>query len=170
MPILFILLIIIPVIEIYFFILIGGMIGVWPTISLIILTAILGAFFIKREGLHILTTMRDELAASKIPMQKIIEGVCVLLAGALLLTPGFMTDAIGFLLIIRPTRRLIGEEIITWIIGKIGFSFLSGGFTNHRNGSYDTATTKKYGEAKHTDEAVTTVEYEEVIDIKKHDK
>ena len=104
MPLLlFVLFVGVPLIEIALFIEIGGALGTGRTLALIVATALLGAFVARRQGLAVLQNLRNGAA----PLPELMHGVLILLAGACLITPGFFTDALGFLLLWRPTRRIL---------------------------------------------------------------
>ncbi len=102
---LFLLFLVVPIVEIYLLITVGGLIGVMPTILLVILTAILGALLLRYQGFMTFQRVQGELAQGQIPAMALMEGVVLLLAGALLLTPGFFTDAIGFVCLVPLLRR-----------------------------------------------------------------
>jgi len=95
----------VPVVEIAVFIQVGGLIGLWPTIATVILTAVIGTTLLRRQGISILFRIQENLEANRMPVQELFDGICLVLAGALLLTPGFVTDALGFLLFVPPLRR-----------------------------------------------------------------
>ena len=99
--------ILIPVIEIFLFIKIGGQIGAFNTISLIFITAILGIIYARYEGLNTLKSGFTHLVKNELPAYEIISGAAIALAALLLIIPGFATDIIGFILIIPFTRKLI---------------------------------------------------------------
>ena len=99
--------ILIPVIEIFLFIKIGAQIGAFNTISLIFLTAIIGIFYARYEGLNTLKSGFTQLVKNELPAYEIISGAIIAFAAVLLIIPGFMTDIIGFLLIFPLTRKLI---------------------------------------------------------------
>jgi UPF0716 protein FxsA len=107
----------VPVIEIGLFIQVGGFLGLWPTLAVVILTAVAGTALLRHQGLDTLRRVQENLAQDRLPVQEMFDGLCLLMAGALLLTPGFMTDAFGFLLFIPPFRaaaaRAIGRYILT---------------------------------------------------------
>ncbi|HEB63460.1 MAG TPA: membrane protein FxsA [Gammaproteobacteria bacterium] len=104
MKVLFLLFLIIPIIEIYLLIQVGSVIGAFYTILLIILTAIAGAFLLRIQGLATLRRVQEAVAMGKVPAMELLEGLMLLVGGALLLTPGFFTDALGFICLI-PTLR-----------------------------------------------------------------
>lgn len=99
----------IPVIEIYLFIQVGGWIGVWPTIAIVILTAFIGTSMLRQQGLATLARAQAEISQNRLPMREIFNGFCVLMGGVMLLTPGFLTDALGFTLLIPPLRSVLGR-------------------------------------------------------------
>ena len=99
--------ILVPIIEIYLFIKIGGQIGAFNTISLIFITAIIGVIYAKYEGLNTLRSGIGQLVKNELPAYEIISGAAITFAAVLLIIPGFATDALGFLLIFPLTRKLI---------------------------------------------------------------
>jgi len=101
----------IPVIEIYLFIQVGGWIGVWPTIAIVILTAFIGTSMLRQQGLATLARAQAEINQDRLPVREIFNGFCVLVGGVMLLTPGFLTDALGFALLIPPLRAIMGRFI-----------------------------------------------------------
>ncbi len=104
-PLLFLLFLVVPLFEIYLLIKAGSVIGALPTVALVVFTAVLGAFLLRLQGLSTMERMRANMMQGKLPAMEIMEGAALLVAGGLLLTPGFFTDAIGFLLLIPPLRR-----------------------------------------------------------------
>ena len=104
---LLILIITIPIIEIYLFIKIGTQIGAFSTISLIFITAILGVWYARYEGLNTLKSGVSQMLRNELPLYEIISGASIGIAAILLIIPGFVTDTIGFLLLIPVTRRLL---------------------------------------------------------------
>ena len=99
--------ILIPIIEIYLFIKIGAEIGAFTTISLIFITAIIGVYYAKYEGLNTLKSGFTQLVKNELPAYEIISGAAIAFAALLLIIPGFATDILGFLLILPITRKLI---------------------------------------------------------------
>ena len=104
--------ILIPIIEIYLFIEIGGQIGAFNTISLIFITAIIGVIYARYEGLNTLRSGFSQLIKNETPIYEIISGAAIAFAALLLIVPGFATDLFGFLLIFPLTRKLIFGKII----------------------------------------------------------
>ena len=107
---LFLALVAVPLIEIALFIEVGGWIGVWPTILLVLLTAIAGASMLRAQGIAAVRRLQAELERGGDPSPMIVHGAMLLFAGALLLTPGFLTDAVGFTLLVPKAR----DAIIAW--------------------------------------------------------
>ena len=103
----FLLIIAIPLIEIYLFIKIGTKIGAFNTISLILITAIIGVYYARYEGLNALKSGMAEIVKNKLPIYEIISGAALAFAAFLLILPGFATDTIGFLLIFPFTRKIL---------------------------------------------------------------
>lgn len=101
------LLLLIPFAEIAVYIKVGQHIGVWPTIGLTLLTAVLGIFLVRMQGMMLLMDVRSSVARGELPTQSAMEGIVLLVCGALLLVPGFISDALGFLGLIPPLRRLL---------------------------------------------------------------
>ncbi|WHX99589.1 FxsA family protein [Neobacillus sp. DY30] len=99
------LIIVIPAIDIGFLLLSGKTIGVLPTIAFIILTGVAGAYLAKREGLQTIKRAQEQLAYGQLPGESVLDGICILIGATLLLTPGFVTDLIGFLLLFPPSRK-----------------------------------------------------------------
>ncbi|MGB0713311.1 MAG: FxsA family protein, partial [Gammaproteobacteria bacterium] len=119
--VLLLLFIMIPVIEIYLFIQVGGVIGAPSTIALVIVTAIVGAALLRQQGLSTLMRVRTEMDRGQIPAMAMMEGVVLLICGAFLLTPGFFTDAVGFLGLIPFTRRaLLGVFMAKGVVRVVG--------------------------------------------------
>ena len=99
--------ILVPIIEIYLFIKIGSQIGAFNTISLILITAIIGVIYARYEGINTLRSGMMQIIKNQIPAHELISGAAIAFAAVLLIIPGFATDLIGFLLIIPITRKLI---------------------------------------------------------------
>ncbi len=108
-----ILIIVIPLIEIYLFIKIGSSIGAFNTISLILITAIVGVYYARYEGLNTLKSAMSQIVTNKLPIYEIISGAALAIASLLLILPGFATDLIGLLLIFPFTRRIIFKKVST---------------------------------------------------------
>ncbi len=120
----------IPIIEIAVFIQAGELIGLWPTIGVVILTAIIGTSLMRAQGLQTLAKAQNQMDQGEMPIGAMFDGICILVAGVLLLTPGFVTDTMGFLLLVPPLRQLVGAKLIMKLVqsGNIRTSFRAGGF------------------------------------------
>mgnify|MGYP001358736486 CR=1 FL=1 len=101
------LIILIPIVEIYLFIKIGSQIGAFTTISLIFITAVIGVYYARYEGLNTLKSGVSQLYRNQMPLFELMSGAALALAAILLILPGFATDILGFLIIFPLTRRLI---------------------------------------------------------------
>jgi UPF0716 protein FxsA len=118
----------VPVIEIALFIEIGGLIGLWWTIAIVILTAFAGTTLLRLQGLAVLQRAQESAARNELPVAEVFDGLCLLVAGVLLLTPGFFTDALGFLLFLPPFRRTAGRLIWSWLVRSGRVTVSGGGF------------------------------------------
>ena len=105
----------VPILEIALFIQVGGAIGLWPTLAIVILTALAGTVLMRLQGLHALSRLKQSLATGGDPVGPIAHGALILVAGVLLLTPGFFTDAVGLSLLVPPVR----ETLIRWGASKV---------------------------------------------------
>lgn len=102
---------VVPIIEIYFLIQVGSSIGAFPTVVLVVATAVIGAFLLRQQGMSTLSRFQNNLATGVLPANEMMEGVLLIVGGALLMTPGFVTDTIGFLCLIPFTRQFIVKQI-----------------------------------------------------------
>ena len=102
---LFVPFVLVPLIEIALFIQIGGLIGLWPTLAIVVITAIVGTALVRQQGVRAINELRGSINQLRDPTEPLAHGAMILIAGALLLTPGFFTDAVGFALLIPPVRR-----------------------------------------------------------------
>ena len=123
----------IPLIEIYLMIKIGGVIGAFNTIFLIFFTAITGIFFARLEGFRALRSGFQQLVKNELPIYEIISGAALAFAALLLILPGFLTDFIGFLLILPPTRKIIIKSFSSKIYKKKNKNFIEGEFEEIKN-------------------------------------
>jgi len=104
---LFLAFLIVPLIEIGLFIQVGDWIGLWPTLGIVVLTAVLGSWLVRSQGLMAMGKLRSSFSELQDPTKPLADGAMILFAGALLLTPGFFTDAIGFALLLPPVRAAV---------------------------------------------------------------
>ncbi len=105
----------VPLLEIYVLIQLGGLVGAVPTIAVVVLTAMVGAKLDQAQGLIALARVRAAMDRGEVPAVQLLEGVFLLVAGALLLTPGFFTDAVGFLALVPKLRR----RAIGWLLRRM---------------------------------------------------
>ena len=105
---------IVPLVEIYLLIQVGSVIGGIPTVFLVVFTAVLGALLLRQQGFATIGRVQASLARGEIPAVELLEGAMLILGGALLLTPGFFTDAIGFVFLIPLLRR----RFIMWAMNR----------------------------------------------------
>jgi UPF0716 protein FxsA len=116
---------VVPFVEIYLLLQVGSIIGAIPTIFLVVLTAVLGAGLLKQQGLATLQRFQASLAQGAIPAYEMVEGPILLVGGALLLTPGFVTDIMGFACLIPQLRRKIAQYVIENHLIQAGGPFQS---------------------------------------------
>ena len=108
---LFALFVAVPLIEIALFIQVGGAIGLWPTLAVVVVTAVLGTWLVRAQGRHAIGQLQRSFNALSDPTEPLAHGAMILFSGALLLTPGFFTDAVGFALLIPPVRSAVYHYI-----------------------------------------------------------
>lgn len=108
---LFVLFIIIPIVEIAVIIQVGDLLGMWPTVALVILSAWLGAKYVRQQGLATLQSVQTKMAQGEMPSNEIVTGLMLLVAGVLLVTPGFVTDIFGLSLLIPNVRKNIANQV-----------------------------------------------------------
>ena len=106
----FLLFIIIPIIEIAIFITVGSNIGILNTIAIILLTAVIGIYFVRRQGLTLLFSAQRNMTQGIMPTEEIKGGIFLLISGLLLITPGFFTDCVGFLMFLKPVQNFISQK------------------------------------------------------------
>ena len=140
---LFLIFLLVPLIEIYFLIQIGDVIGAGFTIFMVVLTALIGAALVRFQGLTTLARAQHEMRNDRMPAMEVIEGALLLLAGALLLIPGFVSDALGFLILIPPLRQRLIQR------------FLKHRVMPAEGRVYD-------GEARDADERIIDIEYKDM--------
>ena len=116
----------VPIIEIFLFIQVGDAIGTWPTIATVIITAFIGTQLLRSQGLATLSNLQNSVGAGQNPMDHIAHGAMILVAGVVLLTPGFFTDAVGFALLIPPVRAALIKAGAARMAGNVHV----GGFGN----------------------------------------
>lgn len=123
----FLLLVGVPLVELLLLIEVGGRIGPLATIVICIGTGVLGAQLARSQGSSVLARMRDEVNQGRVPAREIVDGVLILVAAALLLTPGYITDTIGMALLLPPIRALVRPGLVRWARARL-VTNVRGGF------------------------------------------
>lgn len=128
MPLLLVILfIVIPIAELYVIIQVGQLIGVVPTLILLLADAVLGSMLLKHEGRSAWRRFNEALAARRFPGKEVADGVLIVIGGTLLLTPGFLTDIFGLLLLLPPTRAIARRVLKRLTIGRFAVVGMGGG-------------------------------------------
>lgn len=132
MPVIYLLLafLIVPLAELFLMIRVGSVIGAGTTVMLVVLTALVGAMLVRVQGFTTFQRARMLLADDQMPALEIMEGILIFVAGVLLLVPGFVTDAVGFFLLIPPLRR----AVVLWCVDRGTVSAVTRVGTRHRDG------------------------------------
>lgn len=134
MPFVALALLAVPLIEIALFIWIGGIIGVAWTLIAIVATAAIGIVVIRSQGRGLVADARAQVAANEKPVRPIFEGLCLVIAAVMLMTPGFFTDTLGFLLLVPPVRAALGYRWWEWSQRTGRMHFATGGGRGARSG------------------------------------
>ncbi|AMM94174.1 FxsA family protein [Peribacillus simplex] len=108
-----------PVIEIIVLLLSGNLIGFWPTLFLIVATGLIGAYLAKRQGMETWKRAQEQIRYGMMPGNEIIDGICIFIGAALLLSPGLISDIMGLLLVFPPTRNLLKPIVIRFIMNRM---------------------------------------------------
>lgn len=103
---------VVPFVELYVIVQTSHAIGFLNTLGVLVLVSIIGAWLVKRQGVRVWTRFNQAVQANQVPSKEIAEGVCLLLAGALMITPGFVTDVVGILLLLPPTQALFRATVL----------------------------------------------------------
>jgi UPF0716 protein FxsA len=110
--------IVVPVVELYVIIQVGEAIGLWPTLALLLLDAILGSLLLRHQGRGAWRRFNEALSQGRFPGKEVADGLLIVIGGTLLLAPGFLTDIVGLLLLIPPTRALVRAVMKRFTIGR----------------------------------------------------
>ena len=105
--VLFVVFLVVPFVELFVILQVGHAIGALNTVALLILVSMVGAWLVKREGISVLRRAQERMAEGAVPGRELVDGVLILLAGALLITPGFLSDVLGVLLLLPPVRAAL---------------------------------------------------------------
>ena len=127
-------LIVVPLAELYVLIQVGQQLGVLSTLALLFGMSVLGGYLLRREGARTWQAFREALQAGRLPAREVTDGALVVLGGALLLTPGFLTDVIGLLCILPPSRAVLRRMFTGLVARRLGVAGLIGGFAANRMG------------------------------------
>lgn len=121
-PFLVVAFILVPLAEIYVIVQVGQLIGALPTVLLLLAESLLGAWIVKREGAQAWRALREAIGTARLPSRELADAALVLVGGTLLLTPGFLTDVVGFFFVLPPTRplarRLLGWALTSRLLGR----------------------------------------------------
>ena len=135
MPLLVVLaLVVVPILELYLVVQVGRSIGVLPTIALLMVMSLLGGDLLRREGTRTWRALREALQGGRMPAREVADGALVILGGALLLTPGFATDAVGLVCILPPTRAVLRRVLTGLVARRLGGAGIVGGLAADRCG------------------------------------
>ena len=118
--ILFFLFVVLPFVEFTLLMRLGAALGFVPTVLLVMVTGVIGARLARQQGLGVLSSMQEELGRGQVPSQEISHGLLILLAGALLVTPGVITDVVGFFLLVPWTRAMVQPWVVAQIKKRLG--------------------------------------------------
>lgn len=111
-PLLALLFLVVPIVELYVIVQVAGGLGVLQTIGLLILISVVGAWLVKAQGLNIIRKVQGQVRSGSVPGKELVDGALVMFAGALMLTPGFVTDALGLALLLPPSRAVVRTVLI----------------------------------------------------------
>lgn len=120
--------IIVPIVEIALLIQVGGFIGLWPTLFIVIATAFIGSWLLRSQGWSVINRAQHALEAGAFPAHELFEGLCLIVAGVLLLTPGFATDVLGLALFVPGLRLILARGLWQMLLrsDNVGFQFHAG--------------------------------------------
>ena len=164
---LFLLFAILPIVEIAILINVGEQIGGWYTVAIVILTAFFGARLVRQQGLSTLSQAQHKMQTGTMPEQEMAEGLLLVIAGVLLVTPGFVTDGIGFLLSLPMTRPLIAKSLLKNLSVKMVNPSFQGNFHHQQQQTHSQSEDIIEGEFERIDKTSTTFKLDD--DIKKPD-
>jgi len=119
--VLLLLFLVVPFLELYVLIQVGHVIGALPTIGLLVVVSVLGAWLVKREGFAVLDRARQRIDTGEVPGKELVDGILILFAGALLISPGFLTDVAGVLLLLPPVRAVLRGSVVRWLGRRADF-------------------------------------------------
>lgn len=135
--VLLLLFLVVPIVELYVLIQVGQEIGALETIGLLILVSVVGAWLAKREGIGVWLRMQQQIAERRVPTAELVDAFLILLAAALLLTPGFVTDVAAIVLLIPPSRALVRRGLRRWMVGRFDVVTDTGRYIRRRPDDID---------------------------------
>ena len=118
---------VVPIIELVVIIQVGQVIGPWYTVALLVAISVAGAWLVKREGLGVVRRAQERMAHGAVPGRELVDGVMILFAGALLITPGFLSDVLGVLLLLPPVRAALRGNVTRQLQRRAGLDSFRGG-------------------------------------------
>ncbi|MET0557376.1 MAG: FxsA family protein [Solirubrobacterales bacterium] len=130
MAFLVVLFIVVPIAELYVIIKVGELIGLWPTLALLLADALLGSFLLKHQGRSAWRRFNEALAQRRFPGKEVADGALIIVGGTLLLAPGFLTDIVGVILLVPPTRAVVRRLLRRFTLGRftvVGLGGIPGG-------------------------------------------
>jgi len=104
----------VPLIELFILVKLGTVMGVWPTVGLVILTGVIGAYLVRLQGIKVATRIKEKIESGRMPTEELWNGAFLLVAGATLITPGLITDILGFTMLIPLTRSVLKKYLVRW--------------------------------------------------------
>jgi UPF0716 protein FxsA len=134
MALLVVLFIVVPIAELYVIIQVGQLIGLWPTLALLLADAILGSLLLKQQGRSAWRRFNEALAQRRFPGHEVADGLLIVIGGTLLLTPGFLSDIFGLLLLVPPTRAVARRVLRRFTVGRFPVVGFPGGAGPSRRG------------------------------------
>jgi len=134
-----------PIVELYLIIQVSHVIGGWQTIALLLVESVLGAWLMKRQGRGVWRRIQAQLRDRRLPQADLVDGGLIIFAGALMLTPGFLTDLLGFVLLIPPSRAVARRALMRRFSRRLGtgFAFLGNGSGRRGRGRVYDATARE---------------------------
>lgn len=131
---LLLLFVVVPIVELAVIIQVGQLLGVVPTLGILIVMSVLGAWLMKREGLGVIRRAQQQARSGRVPGREVADGFLIVLGGALMLTPGFVTDGVGMALLLPPVRALVRPVLLAQLQARALGATLGGGARRPRGG------------------------------------
>lgn len=123
MPLLALLFLVVPILELYVLLQVGHAIGALNTVALLIAVSVVGAWMSKRQGLNVLQRVKTQLERGQMPGAELVDGLLVFFAGALLLTPGFLSDCLAIALLLPPVRAVVRRMVRNWFERRVDIRY-----------------------------------------------